>query len=163
MSKNKFMTSANEVVRAMGIVFGDIGTSPIYTLTIIFFLIPPTQENIIGVLSLIFWTLIIIVTIQYAWLGMSLSIKGEGGIIVLKEALISTLKKGKRLSIASALAYIGISLLIGDGIITPAISILSAVEGLELIPDFGEVTTPVVVLITCLITIILFSDAGKRS
>ena len=161
MSKNKFITSANEVVRAMGIVFGDIGTSPIYTLTIIFFLIPPTQENIIGVLSLIFWTLIIIVTIQYAWLGMSLSIKGEGGIIVLKEALISTLKKGKRLSFASALAYIGISLLIGDGIITPAISILSAVEGLELIPDFGEVTTLVVVLITCLITIILFLMQAK--
>lgn len=156
MSKNKFMTSANEVVRAMGIVFGDIGTSPIYTLTIIFFLIPTSQENIIGVLSLIFWTLIIIVTIQYAWLGMSLSIKGEGGIIVLKEALISTLKKGKKLSVASALAYIGISLLIGDGIITPAISILSAVEGLELIPKFGEVTTLAVVLITCLITIILF-------
>lgn len=156
MSKNKSLTSANEVVRAMGIVFGDIGTSPIYTLTIIFFLIPPTQENIIGVLSLIFWTLIIIVTIQYAWLGMSLSIKGEGGIIVLKEALRSTLKKGKKISVASALAYIGISLLIGDGIITPAISILSAVEGLELIPDFGEVTTLVVVLITCLITIILF-------
>ena len=64
MDKNSNMTSFKEVVRAMGIVFGDIGTSPIYTLTIIFFLISPSQENIIGVLSLIFWTLIVIVTIQ---------------------------------------------------------------------------------------------------
>ena len=125
MKKNKFTISAKEVVRAMGIVFGDIGTSPIYTLTIIFFLITPTRENILGVLSLIFWTLIIIVTIQYAWLGMSLSIKGEGGIIVLKEALVSTLKKGKKIGIASALGYLGISLILGDGMITPAISILS--------------------------------------
>ena len=154
---DKTTTSFREVVRAMGIVFGDIGTSPIYTLTIIFFLIPPTKQNIFGVLSLIFWTLIIIVTIQYAWLGMSLSIKGEGGIIVLKEALASTIKKGKKIGVVSALGYFGISLLLGDGIITPAISILSAVEGLELVPEFGEVTTPVVVLITCVITIILFS------
>jgi len=128
MNISNIKSSLKEVVRAMGIVFGDIGTSPIYTLTIIFFLIPPTQENIMGVLSIIFWTLIIVVTIQYAWLGMSLSIKGEGGIIVLKEALVSTLKNGKKVGIASALGYFGISLLLGDGIITPAISILSAVE-----------------------------------
>lgn len=96
-NENTKSTSFSEVVRAMGIVFGDIGTSPIYTLTIIFFLIKPTEENVIGVLSLIFWTLIFIVTIQYAWLGMSLSINGEGGIIVLKESLARTLKKGKNL------------------------------------------------------------------
>lgn len=161
MDKNIFLASTKEVIRAMGIVFGDIGTSPIYTLTIIFFLIPPTQENIIGVLSLVFWTLIVIVTIQYAWLGMSLSIKGEGGIIVLKEALISTLKNGKKWGFASALAYFGISLLIGDGIITPAISILSAVEGLELIPELGEITTPIVVIITCIISILLFSVQAR--
>jgi len=92
---------------------------------------------------------------------MSLSIKGEGGIIVLKEALVSTLKNGKKLGFASALAYFGISLLLGDGIITPAISILSAVEGLELIPEFGEITTPVIVILTCIITILLFSVQAK--
>jgi len=161
MEKNNFLASTKEVIRAMGIVFGDIGTSPIYTLTIIFFLIPPTYENIIGVLSLVFWTLIVIVTIQYAWLGMSLSIKGEGGIIVLKEDLVNTLKNGKKLAFASVLAYFGISLLLGDGIITPAISILSAVEGLELIPEFGEITVPVIVILTCLITILLFSVQAK--
>ena len=157
MKKNYLIKSVEEVVRAMGIVFGDIGTSPIYTITIIFFLITPTEENIIGVSSLIFWTLIIIVTIQYAWLGMSLSIKGEGGIIVLKEALVHTLKNGKKIGFASALGYFGISLLLGDGIITPAISILSAVEGLELIPQLGKITVPLVVLISSIITILLFS------
>ena len=127
MKINKFMSSFSEVIRAMGIVFGDIGTSPIYTLTIVFFLIEPTEENIIGVLSLIFWTLIVVVTIQYAWLGMSLSIKGEGGIIVLKESLSHTFKKGKKIAFASALAYFGIALLIGDGII-PLKEILLAIE-----------------------------------
>lgn len=161
MNNGNHMTSFSEVIRAMGIVFGDIGTSPIYTLTIIFFLIPATPENIIGVLSLIFWTLVIIVTIQYAWLGMSLSIKGEGGIIVLKEALTSTLKSGRKIGVASALAYLGISLLLGDGIITPAISILSAVEGLELIPELKHITLPVIVGITSIITILLFSVQAK--
>jgi KUP system potassium uptake protein len=93
--------------------------------------------------------------------GHVVKIKGEGGIIVLKEALISTLKNGKKLGFASALAYFGISLLLGDGIITPAISILSAVEGLELIPEFGEITVPVIVILTCLITILLFSVQAK--
>lgn len=161
MDNNNHLTSIKEVTRAMGIVFGDIGTSPIYTLTIIFFLISPTPEKIIGVLSLIFWTLIVIVTIQYAWLGMSLSIKGEGGTIVLKEALTSTLKSGKKIGIASGLAYLGISLLLGDGIITPAISILSAVEGLELIPEFSDITLPAIVSITSIITILLFSIQAK--
>ncbi len=157
MKESKNRTSVQEVVQAMGIVFGDIGTSPIYTLTIIFFLITPSYQNIFGVLSLIFWTLIIIVTIQYAWLGMSLSIKGEGGIIVLKEALIRTLRKGRGVGIATALGYIGISLLLGDGIITPAISILSAVEGLELINELGHISLPAILIITSLITTLLFS------
>ena len=85
-----------DIIKAMGIVFGDIGTSPIYTLSIIFTLTLPTKENVFGVLSLIFWTLITLVSIQYAWLAMSMSTRGEGGIIVLKEILITTLKKGRK-------------------------------------------------------------------
>ncbi|MDP3683256.1 MAG: KUP/HAK/KT family potassium transporter, partial [Ignavibacteria bacterium] len=80
----------------MGLVFGDIGTRPIYTLVIIFTLTKPTHDNLFGILSLIFWTLIILVTIEYAWLAMSLSIKGEGGVIVLKEVLSIYFKQGKR-------------------------------------------------------------------
>ncbi|MBC8484520.1 MAG: KUP/HAK/KT family potassium transporter, partial [Bacteroidetes bacterium] len=120
-------TSLNSIVKAMGLVFGDIGTSPIYTLTVIFFLTPPTPDNIEGILSLIFWTLIILVTLEYTFLAMSLSSRGEGGIIVLKELLTRSLKSGRKAALITFLGYIGISLLMGDGVITPAISILSAV------------------------------------
>ena len=132
--KSAHSNPAKDIIKAMGIVFGDIGTSPIYTLSIIFTLTIPSRENIYGVLSLIFWKLITLVTIQYAWLAMSMSTRGEGGIIVLKEILVSTLKKGRKVGFISFLGYIGVSLLLGDGVITPAISILSAVEGLKLIP-----------------------------
>lgn len=145
------------IVHAMGVVFGDIGTSPIYTLSIVFTLTLPTKENILGILSLIFWTLITLVTIQYAWLAMSLSIRGEGGIIVLKEILTSLLKKGRMVGFVSFLGYIGVSLLIGDGVITPAISILSAVEGLKLIPQLGEISLTTIIVITSIITILLFA------
>lgn len=145
----------------MGIVFGDIGTSPIYTLPIIFTLTQPTRGNIFGVLSLVFWTLITLVTIQYAWLAMNLSIRGEGGIIVLKEILISSLKKGRKVGFFTFLGYIGVSLLIGDGVITPAISILSAVEGLELIPGLEHIDIKTVIIVTSAITIILFAIQFK--
>jgi KUP system potassium uptake protein len=144
------------IVKAMGIVFGDIGTSPIYTLPIIFTLTSPTRVNILGVLSLIFWTLITLVTVQYAWLAMSMSKRGEGGIIVLKEILVSILKKGRRIGVVSFLGYIGVSLLLGDGVITPAISILSAVEGLRLIPGLQSFGTNNIILVTSIITILLF-------
>ena len=70
------------IIRSLGLVFGDIGTSPIYTLTVVFLLLKPTHDNVIGVLSLIVWTLVTLVTVQYAWLAMSLSRRGEGGTIV---------------------------------------------------------------------------------
>lgn len=115
------------IIKSLGLVFGDIGTSPIYTLTVIFLLTKPTEANVIGVLSLIVWTLIILVTMEYAWLAMSLGKKGEGGIIVLKELLVPLLKSGRKAAFVSLLSFIGISLFIGDGVITPAISILSAI------------------------------------
>ena len=159
--KNSDLSSPKDIVKAMGIVFGDIGTSPIYTLPIIFTLTIPSQENIYGVLSLIFWTLITLVTIQYAWLAMSMSTKGEGGIIVLKEILITTLKKGRKVGFISFLGYIGVSLLMGDGVITPAISILSAVEGLKLIPGMESTGLRTIILITSAITVLLFAIQFK--
>jgi len=159
--KNSNSSSPKAIVKAMGIVFGDIGTSPIYTLSIIFTLTIPSQENIYGVLSLIFWTLITLVTVQYAWLAMSMSTKGEGGIIVLKEILITTLKKGRKVGFISFLGYIGVSLLMGDGVITPAISILSAVEGLKLIPGMESTGLKIIILITSIITILLFAIQFK--
>lgn len=154
--ENKF-SSFKDITKATGLVFGDIGTSPIYTLTIIFAITAPTLPNLMGILSLIFWTLIILVSVKYCWLAMSLSIKGEGGIIVLKEILLSSLKSGRKIAFATFIGVIGVSLLMGDGVITPAISILSAVEGLELIPWIGHIDTNTIILITCVITVILFS------
>jgi len=150
-----------EAVKSMGLVFGDIGTSPIYTLTVIFLLTKPTGSHVIGVLSLIIWTLIIIVTMEYAWLAMSLSNKGEGGTIVLKEILIPLLKSGRDVSLITILAYIGISFLIGDGVITPAISILSAVEGVRIISGFEDAGHGILVLIASIIAIVIFSVQSK--
>lgn len=144
------------IIKSLGLVFGDIGTSPIYTLTVIFLLTKPTETNIIGVLSLIVWTLIILVTVEYAWLAMSLGEKGEGGTIVLKELLVPLLKKGRQMAFVTLLSFVGISLLIGDGIITPAISILSAVEGSLLIPGFEKTSQSTLIFIAGVIAIVLF-------
>ncbi len=145
-----------EVVKAMGLVFGDIGTSPIYTLTVIVLFIKPTEENIIGVLSLIIWTLIILVTVGYAILAMRLDDHGEGGTIILQQILRKKLKKARPTLVVSMLAYAGVSLLLGDGVITPAISILSAVEGLSLIPAFGDIAQVHIIGISIAITFALF-------
>ncbi|UCF90737.1 MAG: KUP/HAK/KT family potassium transporter [Desulfobacterales bacterium] len=144
------------VIRSFGLVFGDIGTSPIYTLSVIFLLTKPSAEHVIGVLSLIIWTLVTLVSVEYAWLAMSLGKKGEGGTIVLKEILVPLLRGGRRAAFVTLLAYIGISLLIGDGIITPAISILSAVEGLMLIPGLESFNHGILMIIACGIAAVLF-------
>ena len=157
-SKSEF----RDAVKSMGLVFGDIGTSPIYTLTVIFLLTKPTEAHVIGVLSLIVWTLIIIVTMEYTWLAMSLSKKGEGGTIVLKEILVPLLKSGRKVTFVTILAYIGISLfLIGDGVITPAISILSAVEGVRIISGLENTGQGILVLSAGLIAVALFSVQSK--
>jgi KUP system potassium uptake protein len=131
--------SSFNIVKALGVVFGDIGTSPIYTIGAILLFILPTIENILGLLSLIVWSLIIIISVQYAWLAMNLGSKGEGGTIVLKGLLTSSLKNPQVISFVSVLTIIGVALFIGDGVITPAISILSAVEGIRLIPGFAGI------------------------
>jgi KUP system potassium uptake protein len=144
------------IIKSFGLVFGDIGTSPIYTLTVVFLLIKPTEHNIIGVLSLIFWTLTILVTVEYVWLAMSLGKKGEGGTIVLKELLTSLLRSREKTAFVTFLSFIGISLLVGDGVITPAISILSAVEGSLLIPGFENARQTTLIIIASIIAIMLF-------
>jgi KUP system potassium uptake protein len=149
------------IIKSLGLVFGDIGTSPIYTVTVVILLTPPTPENIMGVLSLIFWTLVLLVTVQYAWLAMSLGKRGEGGTIVLRELLVPLLKSGRQVALVTLLSFIGISLLIGDGVITPAISILSAVEGLLLIPGYEKTGQTVLIIIAQLIAIALFSIQKK--
>lgn len=154
-------TSIKNIIQAMGLVFGDIGTSPIYTFTVIFLTTKVTPENIVSILSLIIWTLLLIVTVQYTWLAMSLSKRGEGGTIVLNEVLRKLLKNGRVVVFFSYLTYIGISLLIGDSVITPAISILSAVEGLKLIHILHNIPQAAILVITLIIAIGLFSIQKK--
>lgn len=144
------------IIKSMGLVFGDIGTSPIYTLTVIIALTRPTQENILGIISLIVWTLIILVHLEYAVLAMSLSRKGEGGEIVLREILVRMLKPGRQMAFVTFLTYLGVALLMGDGVITPAISILSAVEGTLLIPGLGGLSQNTLILIAGTIALVLF-------
>ena len=149
------------IVRSMGLVFGDIGTSPIYTLTVIFLLTKPTEQNVFGILSLVFWTITILVTAEYAWLAMGLSHKGEGGTIVLKEILVRKLLPARQLGIVVILSYLGVCLLLGDGVITPAISILSAVEGLAFIPGLHDIHPWLLLAIAMVIAIALFAVQRK--
>ncbi len=154
---NQYGGRTSGIIKSMGLVFGDIGTSPIYTLTVVFLLIAPTLTNVIGVLSLVIWTLIILVTIQYSWLAMSLGKKGEGGTIVLREILNPLLSSRKSSAVVFFMSIVAISLFMGDGVITPAISILSAVEGILLIPGFSETGQGLLILIAAVIAIALFA------
>ncbi|MBI5676285.1 MAG: KUP/HAK/KT family potassium transporter [Nitrospirae bacterium] len=149
------------IIKALGLVFGDIGTSPIYTVTVVFLLLQPTPDNIIGVMSLIVWTLVILVFIQYNWLAMGLSIRGEGGTIVLREILAPLISGKKKTVFITMLSFVGISLLIGDGVITPAISILSAVEGSVLIPGLEKISEGTIVFFAILIAVVLFIFQSK--
>ncbi len=153
--------SKSGIIKALGLVFGDIGTSPIYTVTVVFILLNITNDNVLGVLSLIVWTLLTLVTVQYAWLAMSLSKRGEGGTIVLREILQPLLRSKRSLGLVALLSIMGVSLLIGDGVITPAISILSAVEGSLLIPGLEGLSKANIVFIAALIAIALFAFQRK--
>ncbi len=157
MSTSSFIQKAGESIKALGIVFGDIGTSPIYTLTIIFAFVPITAENILGVLSLILWMLILLITIQYTWLAMSLSLDGQGGTLVLGRIVRPLLSSSRWIFFITILSYMGSSLLIGDGVITPAISIMSAVEGLRLVPGLSQyISLQLIIFLACAIAFLLF-------
>jgi KUP system potassium uptake protein len=144
------------ILKSIGLVFGDIGTSPIYTLAVLYLVVKPTQAHIFGTISLIFWTLLILVTLQYAILAMRLSSNGEGGTIVLKELLLPMMKNKYSILTVTIVTFAGISLMIGDCVITPAMSILSAVEGIRLIPGGSGIGEGFLVMLAILITLILF-------
>ena len=138
-------------IAALGVVFGDIGTSPLYAIRECFhgdYAIPVTNENILGVLSLMFWALIMIVTIKYLTFVFRADNNGEGGVIALT-ALIKRAKitKKRRIGLA-AIGLFAACLLYGDGMITPAISVLSAVEGIRIItPVFKPYIIPLTIVI----------------
>jgi len=140
---------------ALGVVYGDIGTSPLYAFRFAFGekLVQPSPENILGVLSLIFWSLMIVISVKYLLYVMQADNDGEGGILALMALLVPSGKPRKERWILMTLGVFGAALLYGDGMITPAISVLSAVEGLEIATD---VLHPYIVPITAVILVFLF-------
>jgi KUP system potassium uptake protein len=139
---------------ALGIVFGDIGTSPLYTLKTVLQTAggAPSAETVLGLLSLILWTLIIITSVKYVAFAMSIDNDGEGGILALMALL--GIKKHRRPAIV-ALGLFGAALIYGDGAITPAISVLSAIEGLQIAtPAFAPYVLPAAVVILLALFII---------
>ncbi|HYD29449.1 MAG TPA: KUP/HAK/KT family potassium transporter, partial [Azospirillaceae bacterium] len=147
---------------ALGVVFGDIGTSPLYTLRECFMPehgLALTPGNVLGILSLIFWALIFVVTVKYILFVMRADNKGEGGILALMALAIHGRQTSPRkLTLLLALGIFGAALFYGDGMITPAISVLSAVEGLEVAsPALEHVVVPV----TLAILVALFSIQNR--
>src|ERR1700746_1616149 len=127
---------------ALGVVFGDIGTSPLYTLKTVLGLAggAPQPAAVLGVLSLVIWTLIVVTTIKSVAVAMSIDNDGEGGILALLSLL--GVKRRHRPAVI-AVGLFGAALIYGDGAITPAISVLSALEGLDIaIPGFAPYVLP---------------------
>jgi KUP system potassium uptake protein len=144
-------------VAALGVVYGDIGTSPLYAFRQCFLgqaAIAPTLNNVLGVLSLIFWALTLVITVKYLSLVMRADNHGDGGIIALVALLSPVLGSGKGGKTLLALGLFGAALLYGDGLITPAISVLSAIEGLK---TANPQLTAYVVPIACVILVLLFA------
>ena len=120
----------------LGVVFGDIGTSPLYTLSACLsaMSLPPTAANLQGILSLIFWALVLVVSVKYAWVIMRASNQGEGGVMALTAlAAHATGHSGRLRWWILSIGLLGAALFYGDSIITPAISVLSAMEGIEVV------------------------------
>src|SRR5215470_7586855 len=144
---------------ALGVVFGDIGTSPLYSLQTVFthdnHAVPTTHAAVYGVVSLVFWTITLIVSIKYVTFIMRADNEGEGGIMALIALIRNCPARGRvTAALLVTLGIFGASLFYGDGMITPAISVLSAVEGLKVI-DSG--LKELVIPITLAILAVLFA------
>ncbi|VVD94443.1 potassium transporter Kup [Pandoraea cepalis] len=145
------------MVAAIGVVFGDIGTSPLYALKECFdpqHGIPFTQQAVFGIISLLFWALVIVVSLKYVLFVMRADNRGEGGVLALMALSLRSVRGGTRwASVLMMLGMFGACMFYGDAVITPAISVLSAVEGLEIAaPSLARFVLP----ITIVILIVLF-------
>ena len=149
---------------AIGIVYGDIGTSPLYALKEVFAHghLAPTEANIYGILSLIFWTLTIIVSIKYVTLILRADNNGEGGLIAMLALAATAVHSKPRLrQMLLAVGIFGTATFFGDGVITPAISVLSAVEGLEVAaPGLETFVVPVTLVVLTLLFIVQKHGTG---
>ena len=148
---------------ALGVVFGDIGTSPLYAFEQVFtnslHPVPVTEANVFGILSLFAWSLFLVVTVKYVLFIMRFDNAGEGGIVALMTLLINKVPRHSRLRIVFIpLGLLGAAFFYGDGVITPAISVLSAVEGLHTIsPDLDRYVVP----ISLVVLVLLFLCQGQ--
>ena len=165
---NKKTSTAALTLGAIGVVYGDIGTSVLYAFKEVFVSghVPITQANILGVLSLFFWTLTIVVSVKYVALIMRADNHGEGGLMALLALASQSVKDQPRLRrVLLMVGVFGVALFFGDGIITPAISVLSAVEGIEIVTPAAK---SYVVPIALVVLVLLFAvqrrgtrDIGK--
>lgn len=159
--------NATLAVAALGVVFGDIGTSVLYTFQECFHgthPVPVDEINILGLTSLILWSLLLVVTLKYVWILMNAENKGEGGILSLLSLVPAPLRFNNKgtLALVSLFGIAGAALLFGDGIITPAMSVLSAMEGIELIgPQFEAYVLPGTILILFTLFYVQSKGTGK--
>ena len=151
---------------ALGVVFGDIGTSPLYTFSVALNATghaPPIAADVLGVVSLIFWALMAMVSLKYVVFVLRADNDGEGGILALLSLVApERVANGARIPILVLLGIVGAALLYGDGVITPAISVLSAMEGLKLVtPAFDKFILPFTLAI--LIGLFMIQRRGTAS
>jgi KUP system potassium uptake protein len=156
---------ATLTLTALGVVYGDIGTSPLYTIKECFgveYGFAPNPPNVYGILSLIVWSLVVVVAIKYLVFILQADNRGEGGVLAMLALLIQRRPEGKRSHRRRLLVLLGIfgtALLFGDGVITPAISVLGAMEGLEVVaPDMAHVV--VIATVVILFLLFLFQKKG---
>jgi KUP system potassium uptake protein len=151
LSSSTSSSRAALTLAALGVVFGDIGTSPLYALRECFYGthgVPATPANVLGVLSLITWALILVIAIKYVSYVMRADNQGEGGILALMALIPATYRGPQSRGVLLALGLFGSALLYGDGVITPAVSVLSAVEGLsQATPKLTSFVVPLSVVI----------------
>lgn len=147
---------------ALGVVFGDIGTSPLYAIKVAFagpLAIAPTRANVLGVLSLIFWALVLIVVVKYLTFVVRAENRGEGGVLALMALVAPMRGLAARRRLLVVMGLFGAALLYGDGVITPAISVLGAMEGLQVAaPPLERLIVPLAIVI--LVGLFLFQRRG---
>jgi KUP system potassium uptake protein len=152
---------SRQTLAALGVVFGDIGTSPLYALRQCFTApsgVANVESNVFGILSLIFWSLIMVISVKYIAVMLKADNRGEGGVLALSTLLAGVTHNWKMWTPIAAMGLLGAALFFGDGILTPAISVLSAVEGLSIAaPQLNTFVIPA----TLIVLIFLFGAQRK--
>jgi len=162
--RNSSQRLAPMALAALGVVFGDIGTSPLYAMSACFVGpgIAVTPEHVLGVLSLIFWSLVLVILLKYVTVVLNADNKGEGGVLALTALVINTARASPRRKLYGTLGILGASLFFADGAITPAISVLSAVEGLHVAsPDAQIPVLPITLIV--LVGLFIIQKKGTGS